>query len=148
MKVCDWLLPLIARPACVPVGRVRDRRCCAPLQRYNCLVPLSAICDGDTCTVGALGAASGPFGLLTVAVFAMFEPGETFATITSKTTVTAPPAGTLMLDTVSTPLSLSPLGAAENELLAPAGMDTKPAKVTFAGMWSVTLTLGAAKPAD
>ena len=38
VNVCDWLLPLMARAACTPVGRVRDRRCWAPLQRYSCLV--------------------------------------------------------------------------------------------------------------
>src|SRR5688572_22402425 len=134
MKVCDWLLPLMARPAWMPVGRVRDRRCWAPLHRYSCLVPLNATCDGDTGTTGATGAASGPLGLLTVAVLAMFEPGETLATMTSNTTVTEPLAGTLMFDTVTMPLSLSPLGAGENALLEPAGMDTNPPKVTFAGM--------------
>ena len=91
-------------------------------------------CEGDTGTTGATGAASGPLGLLIVAVFAMLEPGDTLATMTSNTTVTEPLAGTLMFDTVTMPLSLSPLGAGENALLDPAGMATNPPKLTFAGM--------------
>ncbi len=85
-------------------------------------------------TAGAAGLFSGPFGLLRVAVLLMMVPGSVPATtVTSNTTVTELLAGTVMPDTLTMPLSLAPAGGGVNELVAPAGMETKPPKVDVVG---------------
>jgi hypothetical protein len=83
------------------------------------------------------------------AVLSMVSPGAVPAvTVTSKTTVREPLAGTVMPDTVIWPLLLVPAGGAANVLVAPTGIDTKPPNVVLSGMLSVSETLTACPPAD
>ena len=91
VKVCDWLLPLMATTGVRAAGsrtRQAQGRHAAPADRAAwCRSP--GISDGSTVIGGAAGVASGPFGLLTVAVLLISAPGAcTLSTVTSNTTVT------------------------------------------------------------
>ena len=56
-------------------------------------MPDAGIADAETVKSTAAGVAPGPFGLPTVAILEMMEPGLTASTVTSKTISTLPLAG-------------------------------------------------------
>ena len=78
-------------------------------RRYSGLVPDEGTWDCRTIASGRLGVAPGPWGLLTVAVFWMCSPVVAEdATVTRKTMVADPPAGTVMPVMFRYPVPLVP----------------------------------------